>query len=187
MQMFKSKKCSEFLLVTLMSFGLALPALAGPTPMATPTATPTPGPQPETGCACIVQGVTPTGNVATLRNTGDNRKGSTQDDTITVNIRAESRTPGSCTAGDSSEPINVTLRMVDDDGDVIADSTKIGYRCFGTQEGQNNLTFLARYKRVNCEGSVAPPPGSGSTGEIDVTVTTGHDEFEGTRGIECHH
>jgi hypothetical protein len=187
MQMFKSKRWSEFLLVTLMSFGLALPALAGPTATATPVPTPTPGPQPETGCACIVQGVTPAGNVATLRNTADNGKGARQDDIVTVNIKAESRTPGSCTSGDSSEPISVTLRMVDDDGDVIADSTKVGYRCFGTQGGQNNLRFLVRYKKNNCEGSVAPPPGSGSTGEIDVTVTTGHDEFEGTRGIKCHH
>ena len=93
----------------------------------------------------------------TLNKTKGEGKGSSKTVNVTVNVHAESRTPGSCTAGDASEPITLSLLLEDDDGDVILDESKVGYQCFGT--GSNSVKFQARYTVKNCENSV-PPQGS---------------------------
>ena len=94
--------------------------------------------------------------------------------TLTVNVHAESRTPGSCTSGDASEPITLSLLMVDDDGDVLLSESKVGYQCFGT--GSNSVKFPAQYTVANCADSVPPQGGElTSTGSILVRATISGD------------
>lgn len=165
-------KSMGVLVALVMPFGLAPAALAGP--------------QPEGGCRCVVTNVQPAGNLVTLNKTATLGKGSRKITTVTVNVHAESRAPGSCTAEDSSEPITLSLLMVDDDGDVILDESKVGYQCFGT--GANSVKFQARYTELNCEGSVAPQGSLTSTGVIDIEASTSGNHgppLIDTRNIKC--
>lgn len=159
--MYASISAIGFLVALVTSFGLAPAALAGP------------GPGPGSGCRCVLNNVQPAGNLVTLNKTQRGAKGSTKTANVTVNVHAESRTPGSCTSDDSSEPVTLSLLVVDDDGDVILSESKVGYQCFGT--GTNSVKFPARYTVANCAGSVSPQEGTTSTGLIGVTASISGD------------
>jgi hypothetical protein len=110
----------------------------------------------------------------TLNKTGTGGKGSSKTVNVTVNIHAEGTTPGACTSEDRSEPVTLSLQVVDDDGGIILAESKVGYRCFGT--GSNSVKFPARYTVENCEDSVPPQDGATtSTGFIAVTASISGD------------
>jgi hypothetical protein len=165
-------KSMGVLVALVMPFGLAPAALAGP--------------EPEGGCRCVVTNVQPAGNLVTLNKTETNGKGSRKVTNVTVNVHAESRTPGSCTSNDSSEPVTLSLLMVDDDGDVILDESKVGYQCFGT--GPNSVKLQALYTPNNCLNSQPPQNGITSTGLVSVTASISGDHgppLIESREIKC--
>jgi hypothetical protein len=93
-------------------------------------------------------------------------------------------TPGSCPSGETSNPVNVRLVLVDDDSDLILDKTRSGVVC--TSGDTTYVKFAATFEGpVNCKGSVAP--GNFSRGDVDATVTTIPDNgsLNVTRSILC--
>jgi hypothetical protein len=153
--MHASTKSIRVLVALVMPFGLAPAALAGP------------GPPAEGRCRCVLTNVQPAGNLVTLNKTETGGKGSSKTVNVTVNVHAESTTPGACTSEDSSEPVTLSLVVVDDDGGMILNESKVGYRCFGT--GSNSVKFPAQYTVANCADSVPPQGGAvTSTGSISI-------------------
>jgi hypothetical protein len=147
-----------------------------PTPTATPTATPTPSPEKE--CRCVPTGVSPTNNLATLRQTTTGGSRSTQTKNVTVSLKARERTKGACRSG--MDALSIRLHMVDDDGDVILDETRTGLTCNRRIRRQK---FMATYEVENCAGSV--PPERNSVGEVTVTATTEDGELIASRTLKC--
>jgi len=169
--MHASMKSIGILVALVMPFGLASAAFAGPTPG---------------GCGCVVKNVMPAGNLVTLNKTATAGKGSRKTVNVTVNVHAESTTPGACTSNDSSEPVTLSLLLVDDDGDVILAESKEGYQCFGT--GSNSVKFPTRFTIPNCADSVPPQDGITSTGFIAVTASISGDHgppLVVTRDVKC--
>ena len=131
------------------------------------TATPTP---PTADCLCVPIQVVPQGNLVALKNVSDGGKGSKLTRTVTVKMEAREVSPGSCPHGDISAPTPLNLKIVDDDGDVIIDSTKGPFVC---ESGKAVHTkFWMRYEGPeNCKGS-AVPSSQTSKGDLLVTATT---------------
>jgi hypothetical protein len=88
--------------------------------------------------------------------------------------------PGvTCDAGEVSEPTKISLKMVDDDGDVLIDNGKT-IQCKGGLDN-DGLPFMKNIKRnvffqgpLNCKDSAVPPdtgPSSSTTGLITATGT----------------
>ena len=78
-------------------------------------------------------------------------KASTLTKSVAIRLKAEDSTPGSCTTGMSSDPVTVSLLLVDDDGDVIINRSKPGFVCsFGATT------------HAKSSGSTAPGPATRS-------------------------
>ena len=84
-------------------------------------------------------------------------------------MRGEDDEPGSCPAGESSNPTSVRLVLVDDDGDTIIDSTSEPIIC---RSGQiRYVKFPTRFEAPeNCKDSVFPV--NFSRGDVATSVTT---------------
>jgi hypothetical protein len=96
---------------------------------------------------------------------------------------AEDVTPGSCTAGSSSDPVTVSLLLVDDDGAVILNQAKPGFVCDAGQT--TSAKFTARFEGPNnCEGSITPAQ-QVTHGDVAVTATTDDGALMATRQILC--
>ena len=134
----------------------------------------------EEGCFCAIKNVNPAGNIASLRNTATGDKGSTLSRSLVINMKGENVTPGSCPQ-DARNVIDVTVLAVDDDGDVLIDSTKLGFNC--NAGGATNAKFTASYSVLNCEDSVAP--NNTSSGDVTVTVSNEQDFAVFTRKVQC--
>ena len=153
------------------------------TPTATPTASPT-ATSPPSGCRCVPISVTPGGNLATLKNVATGGKGSRTYRNLTVKLEAQDVTHGSCPRGATSNPVSVSLRIEDDDGDVIIDQSKSGFVCIGQQPVF--AKFWVRYEGPkNCKDSAVPTGNSPSQGDLFVTVATEDGSLIPTRGIVC--
>ncbi len=97
--------------------------------------------------------------------------------------------PGAtCDDGELSEPTSVSLRMVDDDGDVLEDTSKT-IVCAGGGKTTNLKTDVFFQSPLNCAGSEVPP--SGNPGSSNGVITTTASGSPGTAivvestGIKC--
>ncbi len=157
------------------------------TPTATSTATPTASPTattPPADCRCVPTSVAPGGNLATLKNVATGGKGSRAYRNLTVKLEAQDVTHGSCPRGATSDPVAVSLRIEDDDGDVIIDQSKSGFVCVGQQPVF--AKFWVSYEGPkHCKGSAVPTGNSPSHGDLFVTVATEDGSLIPTRGIVC--
>lgn len=155
----------------------ATPATATPATATPPTPTPTPAP-----CICIPAKLIPGGTIAMLRNVATGGKASKVPKSVTVRLKADDVTPGSCTSGGSSDPVTVSLLLEDDDGDVILNQAKPGFVC--TANTWTDAKFTAIFEGPkNCEDSVAPT--QQSIGDIDVTMVTDDGTRHAARKIKC--
>ena len=116
-----------------------------------------------------------------IRNTGSGGKGSSRNSSVSVILNAQDASPGSCPRGATSNPVSVRLEMVDDDGDVILNTSKGGFVC--TAGKSTNAKFVARYDVTNCKDSVAPA--NTSKGNVSATATSSHGSLEVTRKVHC--
>ena len=134
-----------------------------PTPTATPTATPTPG---LSDCLCEVQNINP--NQVSLKSVALRGKGSSKTRAMMMIAHAVDVPGATCDRGEFSDPTAINLRMVDDDGDVLVDSSET-IVCEGggvTTNVKRNVFFQGP---KNCQGSDVPS--DKSTGAITSTGT----------------
>ena len=134
-------------------------------------------------CICVPDNVLPGGKLAALRNVASGGKASIVARSVTVRLKAEDVTVGSCTSGESSDPVTLTLLLEDDDAEVIINSSKPGYVCsFGETI---SAKFTARFEGPkNCENSVAPTQ-QPTQGDLFATATTDDGSLMVTRQIMC--
>ena len=89
---------------------------------------------------------------------------------VRVIVRAIDNSPATCDAGEESEPTKITLRMVDDNGDVLISNGKT--RVCKFDDGEANIKRAVFFNSpLNCEGGV-PPYGGSSLGIIESTGST---------------
>jgi hypothetical protein len=124
--------------------------------------------------------VVPGHNLAVLRKTSTDGKGSTQTKKVGVVIKANERTRGACHPKKSTDTFSLRLRMVDDDGDVILDETRSDLKC-DRRIGREK--FMVEYDVENCEGSEAPR--KNSKGRVRVTATTEDGRIVEDRYLKC--
>jgi len=133
--------------------------------------------------------VSPGGTIGALRNVsgggggGGNGKGSTLERNVTVALKGEDNTPGSCPSGATSGLVNVTLVLINDAGDTILDRDEPA-RC---KSGDTTyVKFPAEFEGPrDCKGGAAPR--NVSRGDVAVAVTTSPDNgsLDVTRSILC--
>jgi len=123
--------------------------VATPTPTATPTATPTPAPF---DCLCEVTNINP--NSLNLNKVSTGGKQSSITRRMNVQIRAVDAPGATCDAGETSGPVEINLKMVDDDGQVLIDSAKIAV-CEGGG-GQKQMVRNVFVQPKNCKDSAVP-------------------------------
>jgi hypothetical protein len=154
-----------------------------PTPTVTPIQSPTPTPVPtapstwpprqrgapplDLSCLCEIENVNP--NQVVLKNVGSGGRGSETTRTLVMNLTAVDSSGANCEPGESSPPTPIDLEMVDDDGDVLVDDSKL-VTCSG-----GGITTTVKWDvlfqgPLNCENGAVPPPKPGfSTGTIAIT------------------
>ncbi len=130
----------------------------------------------------------PGGTIAALRNVsgggsgaGNGEKGSEITKNLIVSLKGEASGPGSCPAGAASSEVNVSLELIDDDGDTILDATKTAV-CYGgdTTYVKFSATFTGP---ENCKNSVTPF--AVSRGDVSVTATSNGGTLNATRSVLC--
>ena len=167
-------------IVALAVIGWSGVAQAGPTATPTATVTPTPG----ADCLCEVQNINP--NQVSLKNVGSGGKGSSATRNMVVIVHAVDAPGATCDLGEFSDPTPINLLMVDDNGDVLIDSSKtIVCEGGGVTTHVKRSVFFQGPK--NCENGAVPPPNPDfslgtitSTGSAPGTA----DYLESTR-IKC--
>jgi hypothetical protein len=124
----------------------------------------------------------PGGNLAALKKTTSNGKGSEQTKKVGVVLKARRRTQGACRPGSSTDTISVRLTMANsDDGKIIFDETQEGLTC---DRRLRQEKFMVDYEVEDCEGSVAPS--RSSKNEIKITATTGDGTLLASRNLKCN-
>ena len=73
---------------------------------------------------------------------------------MNVQLRAVDAPGATCDIGESSGPVKINLKMVDDDGDVLIDSAKIAV-CEGGG-GQKQMVRSVFVQPKNCKDSAVP-------------------------------
>jgi hypothetical protein len=128
--------------------------------------------------------VVPAGNLAALRNVSSGDKGSTLTRSISVVLNAQETSPGSCPTGASSDPVSVSLSLLDDGGDPIPVSVaKSPVVCTAGQSVK--AKFAAVYTGPeNCKDGVSPPHHV-SKGDVSITATSDHGTLNQTGKILC--
>jgi hypothetical protein len=104
-----------------------------------------------------------------MKNVAEGGKGSDAVRKITVQVRAVDAPGATCDLGETSGPVPVNLRMVDDTGDVLVDSAKIMVCESGVSSKMTREVFFQ--SPLNCKDSVVPA-GVNSTGVITATGST---------------
>jgi hypothetical protein len=128
----------------------------------TPTPTPTPGPF---DCLCEVTNISP--NSYQLNNVATGGRGSTRTRKVEIKTRTVNAPGGDgCDPGETSGPVFINLRVVDDTGDVLIDSAKETVCDGGPGKVTRKLTFQGP---LNCEGNEVPSPSS--SGVLTATAT----------------
>lgn len=126
------------LLVLGLAFGLTVPAFAGPIAVY--------------DCLCEVTNINP--NSTTLRKVATGGKGSDAIRKMNVFVFAVDAPGAVCDDGETSGPVSVNLRMVDDDGGELIDSAKIMV-CIGGEEKKATREVLIQ-SPINCADSAVP-------------------------------
>jgi len=102
---------------------------------------------------------------------------------MTVLLQAQEASPGSCPDGATSNPTSVNLKIVDDTGDGVLDSSKNSFVC--TSGSTVHAKFGVRYTGPeNCKDS-AVPVSQTSRGTLFVTATTADGLHTDTVKIQC--
>ena len=138
----------------------ATPSATPPTP--TPTSTPTPTPMPA-DCLCEVTNINP--DTLNLNKVGEGGKQSSETRRMNVQIRAVDAPGATCDLGETSGPVKINLRMVDDDGDVLIDSAKTAVCEKGGEKQMVRNVFV---QPKNCKDSAVGLSGT-SSGIITAT------------------
>jgi hypothetical protein len=121
--------------------------------------------------------------LVSLRDVASGGKGSTVDKSAAIRLEAIEARPGSCPIGASSAPRSLNLTIVDDDGDVVIDSTKRSIVCYSGEA--THVKFGVRFEGPeNCAGSV-PPAVQVSNGDLFVSASTEDGSFDDVVGIQC--
>ncbi len=106
-------------------------------------------------------------NSTTLTKVASAGKGSNTTRKMSVHLATVDAPGATCDAGESSGPVRINLRMVDDDGDVLIDSAKIVV-CNGG--GQNKLDWEVFFQSpLNCKDSAVPTGPGPSKGVVTAT------------------
>jgi hypothetical protein len=84
-------------------------------------------------------------------------KGSTLSRNMVVIVHAVDAPGATCDPGEFSDPTSVNLKMVDDDGDVLVDSSKT-IVCEGGGVTTNLKRTVFFQGPDNCENGAVPPP-----------------------------
>lgn len=133
-------------------------------------------------CRCVPDAVLPGGNLAKLRDVATDGKASRVAVSVTVRLRAVDVTPGSCTHGLSSDPVLVAVYLVDDDGDVIIDRTKMGFVCTAGKKTHAKFTTYFEGPK-NCKDSAVPV--GQSKGSLTGMAVTDDGALNISRKITC--
>lgn len=94
-----------------------------------------------------------------LNKVGTGGKQSTRDVRVIMQVRTENAPGRTCDKGETSGPVPVNLKMVDDDGDVIVDSAKAVVCNGGAQQSVRTVTVMGP---INCKDSAVPDGESSS-------------------------
>jgi hypothetical protein len=121
--------------------------------------------------------------LAALKNVATGGKGSRAVRAVTVQLAAEDVSPGSCPRGATSDPVDVNLLIVDDDGDTLINRTKGGFVWIG-QTKVSAKFGVAFEGPKNCKDS-AVPTANVSHGDLLVTATTDDGVEFAVRRINC--
>ena len=124
-------------------------------------------------------------NSTTLNKVATGGKGASKFRKMTVHLTTVDAPGATCDLGENSGPVEVNLRMVDDDGDVLIDSHKTVTCNGGSRRMERDVLFQSP---LNCAGSVAPSGPSGFTaGVIRATGSTpGTVDYVEDLTINCH-
>jgi len=124
-------------------------------------------------------------NSITLNKVASGGKGSDKIRNMTIQLRTVDAPGATCDRGETSGPVDINLKMVDDDGDVLIDSSKQTV-CDGGPKKQDRDVLIQ--SPVNCAGSAVPDGPSGSTaGVITATVSApGTGDYVEELTINCH-
>ena len=153
------------------------------TPTPSPTDTPTPTPAPLADCLCEVQNINP--NQVVLQKVGTGGKGSDTTRKISMILNAVDAPGATCDPGEFSAPTRINLRMEDDGGNLLIDSSKI----IVCEHG--GATILKRdvffQGPLNCENGAVPASKPGfSLGTITSTGSaSGTADYVESTGIKC--
>ena len=139
------------------------------------------GPPPD--CLCAVQNINP--HQVVLQNVGMGGKGADSTRKVVMSLVAVNAPGATCDPGEVSVPTRVNLKMEDDGGNVLIDSSKIVVCKHGeTKNLKRDVLFQGP---LNCEDGAVPPTKPGfslgtitSTGSAPGTA----DYVESTR-IKC--
>ncbi len=109
------------------------------------------GPPPD--CLCAVQNINP--NQVVLQNVGMGGKGADSTRKVVMNLVAVNAPGATCDPGEVSVPTRVNLKMEDDGGNVLIDSSKIVVCKHGeTKNLKRDVLFQGP---LNCEDGAVPP------------------------------
>jgi len=133
-------------------------------------------------CACVPEVVLPGGNLARLRDVATTGKASRVAVSVTVRLKAIDVTPGSCSTGESSDPVLATIFLEDDDGDVILNRSKAGFVCTAGKKTHAKFTTYFEGPK-NCKNSSVPA--GKSKGNITGWATTDDGALSIARKIFC--
>jgi hypothetical protein len=124
-------------------------------------------------------------NSTTLNKVGTGGKGSSKIRKMTVHLTSVDAPGATCDDGEDSGPVEVNLRMVDDDGDVLIDSAKTATCNGGAQKVDRKVLIESP---LNCAGSVVPSGRGGFTaGVIRATGSApGTADYVEDLTINCH-
>jgi hypothetical protein len=130
------------------------------------SATPTPTPAPSADCLCEVKSINP--NQVILQNVGTGGKGASATRKMVMDLNTVDAPGATCDPGEFSYPIPVNLKMEDDRGNILIDSSKIVVCGQGVTKNLKRDVFFRG--PLNCEnGAVPPPKPDFSLGTITVT------------------
>jgi hypothetical protein len=121
-------------------------------------------------------------NSTTLVKVASGGKGSDTVRRMTVHLRTVDAPGRTCDVGESSGPVKINLKMVDDTGDILLDNAKTVVCDGGPQRLVRNVPFRSP---KNCEGGVVP---SGrSVGVITASASApGTGTYTEDQAINCN-
>jgi hypothetical protein len=132
-------------------------------------------------CLCQVTNINP--NQVVLQNVGTGGKGSDATRKMVMIVHAVDAPGATCDPGETSGPTSVNLKMVDDTGNILIDSSKT-IVCEGGGATTNLKRTVFFRGPLNCENGAVP--GGSSTGTITTTGSApGTADYVESTNIKC--